>query len=261
MAFSRVTVNGWRQETGTLSRVTVNGWRQETQAGGAPQEGALDAAAGVADSFSAQLLAQVAIAEAAGLSDAVTAQKIAQAAFADAAGVADTVVATLVALASHAESLGISDAVAAQLIALATQVESAGVGFDVGALFGRFGHPIADESNSGWVSTEPTLWEALAGERNDATYISATNAATGRIVMTQHVDPGDTLHAIQFASPAGYSRLGTFTVTLYAGVSQIAQWVVTDLTPGEERQLELSDAERDAISTYTDFDIVLEASA
>ena len=33
MAISRVTIGGWRQETGTTSRVTLNGWRQETVAG------------------------------------------------------------------------------------------------------------------------------------------------------------------------------------------------------------------------------------
>ena len=30
MAISRVTVGGWRQETGTTSRVTAGGWRQES---------------------------------------------------------------------------------------------------------------------------------------------------------------------------------------------------------------------------------------
>lgn len=225
------------------------------------QAGDHDVSAAAADSFSAQLLAQVAIANAAGASETVTAAKIAQAALADAAGAADAVAATLAALAAQAESLGISEAVAAALVSLASLAEQAAATDDLSALFGRFGHPVADESNSGWTSTEATLWQALAGERNDATYISATAAATCREVMTQHKDPGDTLHAIKIASPAGYAPAGTLTVTLYAGVDQIAQWVITDLAADEERQLDLSSAERDAISTYTDFDIVLEASA
>lgn len=32
MAVTRVTIGGWRQETGTNSRVTIDGWRQETAA-------------------------------------------------------------------------------------------------------------------------------------------------------------------------------------------------------------------------------------
>jgi len=146
-------------------------------------------------------------------------------------------------------------------VALASHIEGTGADVDVSALFGRFGHPISDVSNTGWSSTEATLWQALTGERNDASYISATGSANSRLDMTQHVDPGDTLHAITIASPAGYTPAGTLTITLYCGVTQIAQWVISDLAADDERQLELSSAERDAITDYTDLEITVEASA
>ena len=43
MALSRVTIGGWREETGALSRVTINGWRQESQSASAPSITAITA--------------------------------------------------------------------------------------------------------------------------------------------------------------------------------------------------------------------------
>lgn len=227
----------------------------------APQTGTHDAAAGAAAAFSAALLAQGVVANAAGAEATVAALLVAKAAFDGAAGATDAVSAALVALVDHVEATGASVDVSALLVALADHIEAAGASVDVSALFGRFGHPISDVSNSGWSSTEATLWQALTGERSDASYVSAVGVAAGRLDMTQHVDPGDTLHAIEIASPPGYTPQGTLTVTLYCGVTQIAQWVIADLAADEQRQLELTSGERDAITDYTDLEVKIEASA
>jgi hypothetical protein len=232
--------------------------------GGGPQvyEDDHAQAAGAADTLAAQLLAQIAIAHAAGASDQVLAQTIAQAVSEHAGGAADFVAAQLVALATNVESAGISDTVAAMLVALASEIEAAGAGFDVAALFGRFGHPVSDVSNTGWVSTGASLYGVLnEAARDDAGYIEATGAAVAKLALTQHADPGSTPHAIKIASPPGYTPEGTLTVRLYCGVTLIATWTITDLAADEERQLDLTSGERDAITDYTDLSVEVEASA
>lgn len=139
----------------------------------------------------------------------------------------------------------------------------AGVDDEVSALFGRLGHPRADVSNTGWLpSSGSDLYPMVdEGVREDSDYVYTTAPAVARIALTQHADPGDTVHAIKIASPAGYSPSGTLVVRLYCGATQIAEWTITDLSADDERTLTLTAGERDSITDYTALEIELEAVA
>lgn len=162
---------------------------------------------------------------------------------------------------SHDSQVIASVAMVPSLALFGADVVPATAGSASSALHARFGRPVADDSNSGWTSTEASLYEALDEHaRDDASYIRATGAATARVALTQLDDPGPTLHAIAVASPAGYTPSGTLTVRLHSGAAQIAEWVIADLAADDVRVLELTGEQRDAISDYTALDLEFVAS-
>jgi hypothetical protein len=162
---------------------------------------------------------------------------------------------------STSDAVGAALSASAQLIAQAVINKAAGAAQVASALYGRFGHPDADVSNTGWLpSSGADLYPMVdEGVRNDSDYVYTQAPAVARISLTQHADPGSTVHAIKIASPPGYTPKGALTVRLYCGLQLISTWVITDLAADEERQLTLSEAERDAITDYTNLELELEA--
>lgn len=146
------------------------------------------------------------------------------------------------------------------LVASVASAMDGGLSSDFSALFGRFGRPVADVSNTGWGSWGSNyLYDAVdEAVRSDADYVYTTAAASARLSLTQHADPGDTAHAVFLASPAGYTPVGTLIVRLYSADLQVASWQIDDLAADEVRRLDLTDGQRDSITDYQDLELELE---
>lgn len=128
----------------------------------------------------------------------------------------------------------------------------------------QFLRPISDVSNSGWTPSSGSDLFPMIGEtvRNDATYISATEAGAACEVLlgTSTGDPLSSInHLPRIVMSAGS---GGIIIRLKQGATLIKEWTYSSLT-GTDTLYEptLTGGEIDSITDYTDLRLYLETTA
>jgi len=128
----------------------------------------------------------------------------------------------------------------------------------------QFLRPVSDISNTGWTPSSGSDLFAMIGEtvRNDATYISATEAGAACEVLlgTSTGDPLSSInHLPRIVISAGS---GGIIIRLKQGATLIKEWTYSSLT-GTDTLYEptLTGGEIDSITDYTDLRLYLETTA
>lgn len=128
----------------------------------------------------------------------------------------------------------------------------------------QFLRPVSDISNTGWTPSSGSDLFAMIGEtvRNDATYISATEAGAACEVLlgTSTGDPLSSInHLPRIVMSAGS---GGIIIRLKQGATLIKEWTYSSLT-GTDTLYEptLTGGEIDSITDYTDLRLYLETTA
>lgn len=128
----------------------------------------------------------------------------------------------------------------------------------------QFARPVSDISNTGWTPSSGSDLFAMIGEtvRNDATYISATEAGAACEVLlgTSTGDPLSSInHLPRIVMSAGS---GGIIIRLKQGATLIKEWTYSSLT-GTDTLYEptLTGGEIDSITDYTDLRLYLETTA
>jgi len=226
--------------------------------------GVLDASIGVGDSKSAQAVLSAYLVEQLGVFDSPSAASVFLASLAEAVGAGEETTTNIIAQATVAEALGLGKDASASAIYGTLVDEAIGIGFDaVGlALTTRYARPISTVTPGTWYAVgAATLHDAVNEEvRSDAEDIRTETATTARFALTPLIDPGDTIHKLFMAIPAGFVPAGVLTVRLFSASIEIKEWVVGTPTADSLLELPLSSAERDTITDYTDLELEVEAT-
>jgi hypothetical protein len=126
----------------------------------------------------------------------------------------------------------------------------------------QYARPVADLSQGAWTASSGSDLFAMVDEQpaNDADFITATNPAVCLLRLAPVVDP-QTSNGQSIRIRAKSARATTLIATLKQGTTTIATGTISGVASGwTDYEVQLSSAQCDAITDYTDLRVELEAA-
>jgi hypothetical protein len=151
-----------------------------------------------------------------------------------------------------------------------TTAEAVASGFGFGwatdastSLYSRYARPIADISSGAWSPSAGADLYAMLDEESasDADYVLTSSASTFEVRMAPLDPSAATNHTLRWRVPAGFTPVGSLTITLRQGAStQIATIYSGAVTADTDYSYTLTSGEVAAISDYTDLRVRVTSS-